>query len=475
MASYQSANNYLSRQGNLPDSYLTSNRPTLMTTSTSSTNSGYQSIIGRRRQTRHDDPNNYFVDNPSVGDGYSSSLFVHGQSSYPANSHYMNMSDEPPAIPPRYRRTDDAIDHYRRHSTDEYLSDNINTNNNNNSQTLPRNAFIHHAYPATITNATGFRPITTHYNPLSFEQDEFHEQRYERRTHEPINGNQISPTQSPIGNNKHDLLIFFANDLSFLLDPTSFNSGDSVFHRSAYTGTKASLSRSSSNSCSNLLNKNASQNPSTQLKSCEIDFDDTQPATATAAPNTTITDQTNESLASSSSSGNKYQRSKSVDTRTRLKLTGVRSNNESDENHLANNDDQLRIVPSSKFTPVNARPPPRVPLTPRTSLGKRSSNGVRTPNSNGNYYDTEHVQHDFENEENISFNDDHYQAKPIENRTRTAIPVHRYTTTNNNNHIQPSPSTSSVNSNIARTKPPVSTPMNLDRRDSNGSMTDSNR
>lgn len=206
MPQYQSTNNYLSRMGgNLPDSYLTSNRPTLMTTSTSSTNSGYQSIIGRRRQTRHDDPNNYFVDNPSVGDGYSSSFFVHGQNPYSMNSHYMNMPDEPPAIPPRYRRTDDAIDHYRRHSTDEYLSDNINTNNNNNSQTLPRNAFIHHAYPATITNSTGFRPITTHNNPLAYEQNEFHDQRYERRTHEPTNGNQMSPNQSPIGNEHHFL------------------------------------------------------------------------------------------------------------------------------------------------------------------------------------------------------------------------------------------------------------------------------
>lgn len=207
---YQSTNSYLTRQGNIPDPYLTSNRSTLMTTSTSSTNSGYQSIIGRRRQTRHDDLNNYFVDNPSVGDGYSSSLFAHEHDPYTNHSHYMNMPDRPPAIPPRYRRTDDSIDHYRRHSTDEYLADNINTNNNNNSQTLPRNAFIHHAYPATITNSTGFRPITTYYNPLPSEQDEFHDQRYEqrlpssafndRRMQEPINGNRPSANQSPIGN-----------------------------------------------------------------------------------------------------------------------------------------------------------------------------------------------------------------------------------------------------------------------------------
>ncbi|CAF5190005.1 unnamed protein product, partial [Rotaria sp. Silwood1] len=39
------------------------NRSTLMTTSTSSNSSstagGYQSIIGRRRFTRYDDPNNF--------------------------------------------------------------------------------------------------------------------------------------------------------------------------------------------------------------------------------------------------------------------------------------------------------------------------------------------------------------------------------------------------------------------------------
>lgn len=214
------------------------------------------------------------------------------------------------------------------------------------------------------------------------------------------------------------------------------------------------------------MNKNTPQNPSNQLTSCEIDFDD-------AAANTTLTDQNNEPTVNSSSSlTNKYQRSKSVDNRTRLKLTSARSNNEIEENQLNDNDDQQRIIPSSKFTPVNARPPPRAPLTPRTSLSKRSPNGVRTPNSNGNGYESELVQQDFENEENISVHDDHYQTKFIDNRTRTAIPVHRYTASN---HIQSSPSASSVNSNMSRTKPPVSTPINTDRRDSNGSMTDSNR
>ena len=167
-----STNNYLSRQGNIPDPYLTSNRPTSMTTSTSSVGGGYQSIIGRRRQVRHDDPNNYFVDNPTVGDGYSSSLFVNSQNAYPINNHYMDMSDQPPVIPPRFRRTEDLNDQYRRHSTDDYLSENLNNNNNNYSQTLPREPFLHHAYPATITNSNGFRPINNHYHQYTSEQEE---------------------------------------------------------------------------------------------------------------------------------------------------------------------------------------------------------------------------------------------------------------------------------------------------------------
>ena len=209
------------------------------------------------------------------------------------------------------------------------------------------------------------------------------------------------------------------------------------------------------------MNKNSPQNPPAQLKSCEIDFDD--------SPNTTIIDHTNEQISTSS---NKYQRSKSVDTRARLQLSQLRSNNDLDDNTLSNNDEQQRTVLSSKFTSINPRQPPsRAPLTPRTSLTKRSSNGVRTPN----FYDTDHhhqQQQVLENEENISLHDENYSSKLNENRTRTSIPVHRYTT---NNNIQPSPSTSSVQSTTSRAKPPISMPINFERRDSNGSFTDSNR
>lgn len=176
---YQPTNNYLSQQGNFQDSWMNNNRPSSMTTSTTSTSSGgYQSIIGRRRHTtRQEDSNNYFIDNPSVGDAYSTSLFYNSQNSYPITNHYMNMSDEPPVIPPRFRRenyrNDDINDQYRRHSTDEYLSENLNNNNNNSSHNVPRETFIHHAYPATITNATGFRPINVNYNnQLPSEQDD---------------------------------------------------------------------------------------------------------------------------------------------------------------------------------------------------------------------------------------------------------------------------------------------------------------
>ena len=122
--SRQFSNGYPPRQGNFEsyhpqeshqyETWNNSNRPIPPTAQTST---GYQSIIGRRRQVRHDD--NY-SDQTSVGNGYSSSLFLNSQNSYP----YMNYADEPPMIPPRLHR-----DIY--HEQQEYLSDNMNNNNNN--------------------------------------------------------------------------------------------------------------------------------------------------------------------------------------------------------------------------------------------------------------------------------------------------------------------------------------------------------
>ncbi|CAF0802429.1 unnamed protein product [Rotaria sp. Silwood1] len=515
---YQPTNNYLSHSANIQEPWLNSNRSTLMTTSTSSNSSstagGYQSIIGRRRFTRYDDPNN-FLDQSSVGDAYSSSVFVNPQNPYLMTNHYMNMSEQPPVIPPRLRRmnyqNEDINDQYRRHSIDEYLSENINNNNNNNinnnnnnNHSLPQETFIHYAYPATITNTTSsFRPINMDYNQqydssnqLSQEQDDLHHrsqsvsstnstdslkqqqqqqqqlrsarptnirtslnnqqkvpppsiavrtstQQNERKTNEKNISNKLSPvnTQSPSGQ-------------------TPSNNGnqpnDSVFHRLAYTGTKASLSKSNSNSCSNLINKNST----TQLKSCEIDFDDSLNSTAT------ITENINEE---NSSLDNKYQRSKSVDGRTRIKLSQSRTNQQStidnDENNNTIHNEQDKPIPSSRFTPINIRREAPIKPPNRNNLSyTKTTNGIRTHGSNGNIIDTYNQQQDIENNENISFNTD--------NRTRTTIPVQHYTT---HNHIQTSSSTSSVNSTHSRPKPPVSIPINLDRKDSNTSNTDLSR
>lgn len=181
---YQPTNNYLSNQGGYHDPWMNSNRPSVMTTSaTSNGGTGYQSIIGRRRFVRYDDVNSY-LEHTSVGDAYTASVFANPQDPYATTNHYMNMdmnmSDQPPVIPPRLRRTnyrnDEINDQYRRHSIDEYLSDNVNNNNNNNNQALPKESFIHYAHPATITNTNEFQPINADYNqqydPSFQEQDD---------------------------------------------------------------------------------------------------------------------------------------------------------------------------------------------------------------------------------------------------------------------------------------------------------------
>ncbi|UJR15369.1 hypothetical protein I4U23_002317 [Adineta vaga] len=536
---YLPTNNYSSHQGTFQDNWPNSNRSTLMTTSTSSNSSagGYQSIIGRRRQTRHDDLSSSSMEHPSVGDAYSSSIF---NNSYSSTNQYMNMPDEPPAIPPRFRRenhrTDDINDQYRRHSIDEYHSENININNNNNNivaqHTHPRETFIHHAYPATITNSTGFRPIDIHYNQqyefynhLSPEQDDLQDHihspssvhssdssKQQQQQQRPIRPSQIRAPMSNFhrlpppsvtvrtstqqnGRKVNEQML--SNKISPDDSQSSFGqsiqnngnvSGDSVFHRLAYTGTKASLSKSSSNSCSNLLNKTSAQGPSNHLKSCEIELDES----------TNVID-TNDNSEQISALTGKCQRSKSVDGRARLKIVQARSNNnqminDHDENDF---DDDPKSVPSSKFIPINGRrdgPPPRVPLAStsgyRTSSLKRPTNGtnivynkdspgIRTQSYNGGVLESENQQQEIENDENISYNNDNYQQKTVENRTRTAIPVHRYTTNNGTitatNHIQPSLSTSSVSTTTSRIKPPTMIPVSLEKRDSNSSTTDITR
>jgi len=169
MSQHQPNMNYMSRQfshGYLPqqsnfdsfhpmdshqyDAWINSQRSI---PSTSNTNAGYQSIIGRRRQIRHDD---IYHDNSNIGNGYSSSLFINSQNSYP----YMNYSDEPPIIPPRLHR-----DIY--HEQPEYLSDNINNNNNNNS------GYIHHHHHAYPTGTNGFHPFIPTDCYQQFQEDEY--------------------------------------------------------------------------------------------------------------------------------------------------------------------------------------------------------------------------------------------------------------------------------------------------------------
>ena len=424
----QVQNSYISRSNHPSDSYFTGNRSNLMTTSTNSS-TGYQSIIGRRRQqqqTRHDEPNNYFVDNPSVGDGYTSSYFSNSQNAgYPTMNRYMEMPEPPPIVPPRLRRFEDTYDQYRRHSTDEFLSENYNSNNNNNnnnSQTLSRDPFIHHAYPATITNSNGFRPINVNY----------HQDEYFDRAQSSSSTNSSESFQR----SRQQIKLHSPDNSALGLTSDGTSSGDSGFHRLAYTGTKASLSKSSSNL---LNNKNPSQPSTNQIQTYEIDVDPT-------------------------ANEQKYQRSKSVEHRGRLTLTQTITDADNEQDQQSST-----TVQSSKFTPIHSRPPPRVPLTPTTM--PRTMPNKRPPNANhfsysksthGNIYD-----HELENEENIQYQD--------ENRERIGIPVHRYPNTNNNNNIQSSPSTSSMNSNLSRTKPPVSTPMNFERRESNGSIPDGNR
>ncbi|CAF3229974.1 unnamed protein product [Rotaria sp. Silwood2] len=493
------SNGYAARQGNF-DSFYPTDPPQFdpwanlshTMPPASNTSSGYQSIIGRRRQLRHDD--NYH-DNTSVGNAYSSLLFVNSQNPYPiTNNPYMNFPDEPPAIPPRLHR-----DVYREQQ--EYISENVNNNNNNNN-----NAYIHQGYPAM---PNGFRPISHAYMPSdSFHQ--FHDDEYLRHRAQSTSSTTSSDSVHPIRLTKQRLPPTFTRtnvqqNKKLLSDDhselpsgqTTPNNGsvagDSVFHRLAYTATKSSLSKSSSNLCANLLNKTPQhqqhqQNKSNNLKPYEIDYDDSN-----NIPNK------QESISTSTNLTNKCQRSRSVDGRARVKnaqTRAINNNNNNNNNHHHHHpnrsindsdDNNSTTVPSSKFTSMNNRrdtaPPPRIPTTPRSTIADRTPltkrvssgnnlsytknhHGNRTRNSNGNLIDTD-------NDENLTFNDN-YQPKIIDNKTRTSMSVNRYAT-NNNNNIQSSASTSSVNSTMSRTKVPVPILTSLDKKDSNASGTDLNR
>jgi hypothetical protein len=198
-------------------------------------------------------------------------------------------------------------------------------------------------------------------------------------------------------------------------------------------------------------------------------------------------DNTQEQISASINQSGKCQRSRSVDGRARLKNAQMRANNGTNRPTNDFDENNSTTIPSSRFTSINTRrevPLPRVPITPRSMIPDRPSltkrvpsghnltysrtpNSLRTRGSSGNLVDTDNQHnHETENDENLTFNEN-YQPKIIDSRTRTSIPVHRHST----NHIQTSASTSSVNSTISRTKIPIATSANLDRRDSNVDLT----
>lgn len=180
--------------------------------------------------------------------------------------------------------------------------------------------------------------------------------------------------------------------------------------------------------------------PVNQLKSCEIDFDEMIPVEN-----------------SPSNNGEKYQRSKSVENRTRMKLSQTRPTinlDPEESSHSSNNDEQTRFVPSSKFTSISNRRdiPVRTIGNSNGNSVNKYSNRTASRDSNGEMIDSGEI----ENDENCSYPD----AVPM----RTTIPVQRYS---GHNSIQSSASTSSVSSVMSRNKPMVSIPVTLDRRDSN--------
>lgn len=414
------------------------------------TSTGYQSIIGRRRQIRHDDG---YHDHTSIGNGYSSSLFLNPQQ-YPA------YSEETNNFPPRFHR-----DMY--HEQPDYLSENFNNNNNNHQP---------YAYAAN-----GFHPINHQFIPPDYYQqyqdDELLRHRAQSTSStassDSINQIRLMQQRLPPTSNRNNFQLNQDNSQIPSGETTPSNgsgTSDSVFHRLAYTSTKASLSKSSSNLYANLPSRLVQQPIQTQQmkKPEEIDFDDSN-----LLPN----EPNSESISAVNQSLSKCQRSRSVDGRARLKNAQNRLNNiqrsttTNDAEENSAHQSSASTVPSSKFTPVNgakrdnttaAAPPPRVPISSRSNQTKRLPNGThsstaklnagRTRNSNGNLVETD-------NDENLSLNES-YQPKIADTKTR--ITNHRHST----NHIQTSASTSSVNSTYhQRTKVPVPITSNVSGTD----------
>ena len=458
---------------------------------------GYQSIIGRRRQMRQDE---MFFDNTSVGNGYSSSLFLNNSNNPAAliASHYVNMSDDqPPIIPPRYSR-----DNYY-HSQD-YLSENMNNNNNSNHSAYLNNPNL---YPS-INN--GFRPINNTYPPPDAFQN-YPDDEYLRHRAQSTSSTTSSDSVNPIRLIHQRLPPTMTRTnlppkRSFVHEQCEMNnvpssnpsygnnpSGDSVFHRLAYTGTKSSLSKSSSNLCANLTNKTSlptsSTTTSNNLKPHEIDFDESN--SNGNSPN----EAHQEPILNSS----KCQRSRSVDGRARLKNAQTRPPAPPHVSSRSHHDyEENSSSSSSKFTSVIQRresQPPRLPVTPRSMTTtaaanmKRSPAGqtmnssrptptIRTRTSQLNSTSSEHDQPSAQETESdeISSHADPYQPKIVDSRTRTSHLIQRHPTSVNGNHLQPSPSTSSVTSTMSRNKVPLPSSLTqLEGKETNFSTNELNR
>jgi hypothetical protein len=197
MSHHQPSNNYMSRpytngypprQGSfdtfqqVDPQWNNGNRSMAPLPPSSGTSTGYQSIIGRRRQMRSDDS---FHDHTSVGNGYSSSLFINSQNSYP----YMNYSDEPPAIPPRLHR-DLYLEQQQQQQQllqQEYLSENLNNNNNN--------GYIQHVYPGGTMN--GYHPVNHQYIPGDYYQ-QIQDEEYLRHRAQSTSSNTSSDSVNQI-------------------------------------------------------------------------------------------------------------------------------------------------------------------------------------------------------------------------------------------------------------------------------------
>ena len=170
------------------NSYHSMPRGSHLTNGSSGANgTGYQSIIGRRRQMRYDD--GYF-DTTSVGNGYSSSLFINAPNPHLMPNHFMGMPDEPsPMVTPRFTRDPygDQVD---------YVCENVNNNNSNNP--MQHQGYMNQphgtAYPSS---GHGFRTINQAY-PSADVYQQYQDEDYLRHRAQSTSSTTSSESVNPI-------------------------------------------------------------------------------------------------------------------------------------------------------------------------------------------------------------------------------------------------------------------------------------